>query len=103
MDECSQLYFYLTLMFDKCFVIFVKSTYFAGTIVVKNANAAPVSSSSQEPVVSSSSQGMEISVFNSLGHKVRETRGLGCSQKVFTGAKGVYIVKVGNKTFKTRL
>ena len=51
----------------------------------------------------SGAQGLEISVFNSLGHKVRETRGLGYVQKVFTGAKGVYIVKVGNKTFKTRL
>lgn len=51
----------------------------------------------------SGAQGLEISVFNSLGHKVRETRGLGYVQKVFTGAKGVYIVKVGNRTFKTRL
>ena len=51
----------------------------------------------------SGAQGLEISVFNSLGHKVRETRGLGYVQKVYTGAKGVYIVKVGNRTFKTRL
>ena len=51
----------------------------------------------------SGAQGLEISVFNSLGHKVRETRGLGYVQKVFTGAKGMYIVKVGNRTFKTRL
>ena len=51
----------------------------------------------------SGAQGLEISVFNSLGHKVRETRGLGYVQKVFTGAKGMYIVKVGNRTFKTKL
>lgn len=48
-------------------------------------------------------QGLSITVFNTLGHKVRETRGLGCEQKVYTGAKGVYIVRVGNRTFKTSL
>ncbi len=124
----------------------------AGTIVVKNANAAPEpqssssveeSSSSEWPVSSSSeectnpfdpachsmavaseiannfhvavyasadgyivvggAQGMNISVFNSLGHQVRATRGLGAEQKVFTGAKGVYIVKVGGKTWNVKL
>ncbi|MCQ2055679.1 MAG: polysaccharide deacetylase family protein [Fibrobacter sp.] len=48
-------------------------------------------------------QGLSITVFNSLGHKVRETRGLGCEQKVYTGAKGMYIVKVGSRVFKTKL
>jgi hypothetical protein len=42
-------------------------------------------------------------VFNSLGHKLRSTRGLGAEQKVYTGAKGVYTVKVGGKTMKVRL
>ena len=48
-------------------------------------------------------QGMSITVFNSLGHIVRTTRGIGNVQKVYTGAKGVYIVKVGSRTFKTSL
>lgn len=48
-------------------------------------------------------QGMSITVFNSLGHIVRTTRGTGNVQKVYTGAKGVYIVKVGSRTFKTSL
>ena len=51
----------------------------------------------------SGAQGHEITVFNSLGHKLRTTRGLGAEQKVYTGAKGVYIVKVGNKTRKVKL
>ena len=42
-------------------------------------------------------QGMNITVFNSLGHVVRTTKGLGCLQKVYSGAKGVYIVRIGNK------
>jgi hypothetical protein len=105
-----------------------------GTIVVKNANAAPESSSSAEAPTSSSSeaavssssetsaihpsafenrgiaayvdnngyitvqnaQGMKITVFNSLGNVVRTTKGIGCEQKVYTGAKGMYIVKIGN-------
>ena len=70
---------------------------------VASLYAIAVYRSSDNYIVVNGAQGMEISVFNSLGHKVRETRGLGCSQKVFTGAKGVYIVKVGNQTFKTRL
>ena len=48
-------------------------------------------------------QGMSITVFNTLGHIVRTTRGTGNVQKVYTGAKGVYIVKVGSRTFKTSL
>ncbi|MBO7103978.1 MAG: polysaccharide deacetylase family protein [Fibrobacter sp.] len=42
-------------------------------------------------------QGMNITVFNSLGKVVRTTKGLGCLQKVYSGAKGVYIVRIGNK------
>ena len=42
-------------------------------------------------------QGMNITVFNSLGHVVRTTKGIGCLQKVYSGAKGVYIVRIGNK------
>jgi len=108
----------------------------AGTIIVKNANAAaPESSSSSEPPASSSSsevassssngtialptqsldgrhlavyvdasgyitvqnaQGLNITVFNSLGNVVRTTKGIGFVQKVYTGAKGMYIVKIGN-------
>lgn len=48
-------------------------------------------------------KGMNITVTNSLGKVVRNTRGLGCSQKVFSGAKGVYLIKVGSKTFKAAL
>ena len=42
-------------------------------------------------------QGMNITVFNSLGHIVRTTKGIGCLQKVYSGSKGVYIVRIGNK------
>ena len=42
-------------------------------------------------------QGMNITVFNSLGNVVRSTKGLGCEQKVYTGAKGMYVVKIGNQ------
>ena len=59
--------------------------------------------SSDNYIVVQGAQGQRITVFNSLGHQVRATKGLGFEQKVFTGAKGMYIVKVGNKTFKTRL
>ena len=45
-------------------------------------------------------QGQNITVFNSLGKVVRTTRGLGCLQKVYTGSKGMYIVRIGN-TAKT--
>lgn len=48
-------------------------------------------------------QGMNITVTNSLGKVIRTTRGLGCSQKVFSGAKGVYLIRVGSKTFKISL
>ncbi|WP_297945157.1 PHB depolymerase family esterase [uncultured Fibrobacter sp.] len=54
-------------------------------------------------IVVSNAQGKTITVFNSLGHVVSTTRGLGTQQKVYTGAKGMYIVKVGSRTFKTAL
>ena len=102
----------------------------AGNIVVKNAAAIESSSSSEiessssenpEGIIDmpntfqhavyasngyiavSGSQGETVTVFNSLGHKLRTTRILGCEQKVYTGAKGVYIVKVGRQTFKVKL
>lgn len=59
--------------------------------------------SSDNYIVVGGAQGMSITVFNSLGHQVRTTRGLGAVQKVYTGAKGVYIVKVGGKFFKVKL
>jgi len=110
----------------------------AGTIIVKNANAAAESSSSAEPPQSSSSeiaesssssgtialptqafdgrhlaayvdasgyitvqnaQGLSITVFNSLGNVVRTTKGIGMLQKVYTGAKGMYVVKIGNRAW----
>lgn len=48
-------------------------------------------------IVVGNAQGLKITVFNSLGHVVRNTRGLGCEQKVYSGAKGMYIVRVGNQ------
>jgi hypothetical protein len=42
-------------------------------------------------------QGLSITVFNSLGNVVRTTKGIGFVQKVYTGAKGMYVVKVGNQ------
>ena len=59
--------------------------------------------SSDNYIVVGGAQGQTITVFNSLGHQVRTTRGLGLVQKVYTGAKGVYIVKVGGKSFKVKL
>ena len=59
--------------------------------------------SSDNYIVVANAQGMTITVFNSLGHVVSTTRGLETQQKVYTGAKGVYIVKVGSRTFKTAL
>ncbi len=51
----------------------------------------------------SGAQGMAITVYNNLGQVIRTTRGLGIVQKVYTGAKGMYIVKVGSRTFKISL
>ena len=59
--------------------------------------------SSDNYIVVGGAKGLNITVFNSLGHQVRSTRGLGAVQKVYTGAKGVYIVKVGGKSFKVKL
>ena len=59
--------------------------------------------SSDNGIMVSGAQGKTITVFNSLGHVVRTTRGTAGAQKVYTGAKGVYIVKVGSRTFKTAL
>ncbi|MBR5411798.1 MAG: polysaccharide deacetylase family protein [Fibrobacter sp.] len=59
--------------------------------------------SSDNYIVVGGAQGMDITVFNSLGHQVRTTRGLGAVQKVYTGAKGVYVVKVGSKSYKVKL
>lgn len=59
--------------------------------------------SSDNYIVVANAQGKTITVFNSLGNVVQTTRGLGTQQKVYTGAKGVYIVKVGSRTFKTAL
>jgi hypothetical protein len=42
-------------------------------------------------------QGLNITVFNSLGNVVRTTKGIGFVQKVYTGAKGMYVVKIGNQ------
>ncbi len=59
--------------------------------------------SSDNYIVVANAQGKSITVFNSLGNVVSTTRALGNQQKVYTGAKGVYIVKVGSRTFKTSL
>ena len=59
--------------------------------------------SSDNYIVVGGAQGMPITVYNHMGQVVRVTRGLGLEQKVYTGAKGAYIVRVGNKTFKVAL
>ena len=65
--------------------------------------AVSVYRSSDNSIMVSGAQGKSITVFNSLGHVVGTTRGTAGAQKVYTGAKGVYIVKVGSRTFKTSL
>ena len=65
--------------------------------------AVSVYRSSDNSIMVSNAQGKSITVFNSLGHVVRTTRGTAGAQKVYAGAKGVYIVKVGSRTFKTSL
>ena len=65
--------------------------------------AVSVYRSSDNSIMVSGAQGKSITVFNSLGHVVRTTRGTAGAQKVYAGAKGVYIVKVGSRTFKTSL
>jgi len=51
----------------------------------------------------SGAQGLPITVYNNMGQVIRTTRGLGLVQKVYTGAKGMYLVKVGSRTFKVSL
>lgn len=70
-----------------------------------DASLASVSvyKSSDNGIMVSNAEGKSIMVFNSLGHLVRTTRGTANAQKVYTGAKGMYIVKVGSRTFKTSL
>lgn len=65
--------------------------------------AVSVYKSSDNFIVVAGAQGKTITVFNSLGHVVSTTRGLTGDQKVYTGAKGVYVVKIGNRSFKTLL
>lgn len=59
--------------------------------------------SSDNSIMVANAQGKSITVFNSLGNVVSTTRGIADAQKVYTGAQGVYIVKVGSRTFKTSL
>ena len=66
-------------------------------------NLVSVYKSSDNFIVVAGAQGKTITVFNSLGNVVSTTRGIAGAQKVYTGAKGVYIVKVGSRTFKTSL
>ena len=70
---------------------------------IRNSFQLAVFKSSDGYIVVSGAKGMNIAVFNSLGHQLRSTRGLGAEQIVFTGAKGVYIVKVGGRTWKVKL
>ena len=65
--------------------------------------AVSVYKSSDNYIVVAGAQGMTITVFNSLGSVVGTTRALGNQQKVYTGAKGMYIVKVGSRSFKISL
>lgn len=65
--------------------------------------AISVYRSSDNYIVVAGAQYKTITVFNSLGHVVSMTRGQANAKKVYTGAKGVYIVKVGNRMFKTSL
>ncbi len=79
------------------------STTAINEIAAQNDFGLSVYRSSDNYIMVGGAQGMSITVFNSLGHQVRTTRGLGAVQKVYTGAKGVYIVKVGSKSFKVKL
>ena len=72
---------------------------------VEQANLATVAvyKTSDNYIEVSGAQGLAITVYNHMGQVVRTTRGLGLVQKVFTGAKGMYLVKVGSRTFKVSL
>ena len=60
-------------------------------------NAVAVYRSSDNYIMVQGAQGQAITVYNHMGQVVRTTRGLGFVQKVFTGAKGMYLVKVGSE------
>ncbi len=62
-----------------------------------------VFSSPDNYIVVANAEGKPIIVFNSLGQVVRSARGHTGAQKIYTGAKGVYIVSVGSRTFKISL
>ena len=62
-----------------------------------------VFSSPDNYIVVANAEGKPIIVFNSLGQVVRSARGHTGVQKIYTGAKGVYIVSVGSRTFKISL
>ena len=62
-----------------------------------------VTRSADNYIVVANAQGKSIAVFNSLGHLVSTTRALGSQHRVYVGAKGMYIVKVGGRIFKTSL
>ena len=66
-------------------------------------SAVSVYKSSDNYIVVAGAQGKTITVFNSLGSVVSTTRGTAGALKVYTGAKGMYIVKIGNRSFKTSL
>ena len=66
-------------------------------------SAVFVYKSSDNYIVVAGAQGKTITVFNSLGSVVSTTRGTAGALKVYTGAKGLYIVKIGNRSFKTSL
>lgn len=65
--------------------------------------AVSVYKSSDNYIVVAGAQGKTITVFNSLGSIVSTIRGIAGAQKVYTGAKGVYVVRIGNRSFKTSL
>ncbi|MBR3669624.1 MAG: polysaccharide deacetylase family protein [Fibrobacter sp.] len=66
-------------------------------------SAVAVYRTSDNYIEVSGAKGMSITVYNNMGQVIRTTRGLGFVQKVYTGAKGMYLVKVGNRTFKVSL
>ena len=96
--QATDMTFYF-LNFEHETVEIVELRIFGGCAVVKgrkgNMRATYVDASGYITV--QNAQGLNITVFNSLGHVVRTTKGIGCLQKVYSGAKGVYIVRIGNK------
>ena len=98
--QATDMTFYF-LNFEHETVEIVELRIFGGCAVVKgrkrNMRAAYVDASGYITV--QNAQGLNITVFNSLGNVVRSTKGIGCEQKVYTGAKGMYVVKVGSKAW----